>query len=247
VVASYPHDSTSFTQGLVWADGELLESTGLTGQSKLLRVELATGAWLQWHYLASQYFGEGLTLWADTLIQLTWQNNTAFVYDSTTFAELGQHSYTGEGWGLTHDGRRLIMSDGSSYLFFRDPDTFEVLAQVQVLDDGGPVENLNELEYIQGRVWANVWLTDYIVRIDPVTGQVTAWVDLAGLLGSEETPRLRGVLNGIAYDPANDRLFVTGKNWPTLYEIEVVGCEDPLVFSDRFEWGDTDGWSSTQQ
>lgn len=243
VVDSFPHDSTSFTQGLVWSDGELFESTGLTGQSKLLRVELATGSWLQRHDLASQIFGEGLVLWQDRLIQITWQNQVAFVYDSTSFAELDQHTYAGEGWGLTHDGSRLVMSDGSSALFFRDPDTFALLGQVQVHDDGVPVIRLNELEYIRGRVWANVWLTDLIVRIDPVTGQVTGWIDLAGLLGSEEGSGVRGVLNGIAHDPAGDRLFVTGKNWPTLYEIQVVGCADPLVFSDGFDWGDTAGWS----
>jgi len=217
VVNTYPHDPDAFTQGLVFTDSVLYEGTGLYGGSSLRRVDLETGAVLQSYTLTKQYFGEGIAVYSDTIVQLTWREHVAFVYDRVTFSPTGQFTYTTQGWGLTHDGQRLIMSDGSSTLFFRDPQTFSETGRVQVHDEFGPVTRLNELEYIHGQVYANVWLTDRIARIDPQTGQVTAWIDLTGL-----RPPGTDVLNGIAYDGVNDRLFVTGKWWPSLFEIELV-------------------------
>jgi len=222
VIAVYPHDATAFTQGLVFTGGVLYEGTGWYGASSLRRVELTTGAVLQQRNLGSQYFGEGIAVVSDTIYQLTWQNNVAFTYNRATFTPLGAFTYTTEGWGLAYDGQRLIMSDGSATLFFRDPATFEVVSQTQVTDAGLPVTMLNELEYINGEVWANVWMTDRIARIDPATGRVTGWIDLTGLITPH--PRLsdsNAVLNGIAWDETEGRLFVTGKRWPALFEIEV--------------------------
>ncbi len=217
VVQTYPHDPNAFTQGLVYTDGVLYEGTGLYGGSSLRKVDLETGTVLQIHTLSPEYFGEGIAVYSDTVVQLTWREHVAFVYDRGTFSETGRFTYTTQGWGLTHDGERLIMSDGSATLFFRDPQTFSETGRVQVYDEFGPVTRLNELEYIDGEVYANVWLTDRIARIDPQTGRVTAWIDLAGL-----RPPGTDVLNGIAYDSLNDRLFVTGKWWPNLFQIELV-------------------------
>lgn len=217
ILHTYPHDPTAFTQGLVYTDGVLYEGTGIYGDSSLRKVELETGQVLQQHDLASQYFGEGIVVLTSTIIQLTWQNHRAFIYDRNTFSETGYFTYPTEGWGLTSDGQQLIMSDGSSMLYFRDPQTFSQTGQVQVLDGTTPIVRLNELEYIAGEVYANVWLTDRIVRIDPETGQVIAWLDLAGL-----RPPGTDVLNGIAYDKVGERLFVTGKYWPSLFEIELL-------------------------
>ncbi len=223
VVGQYPHDPRAFTQGLLFHDGVLYESTGLYGRSSLRRVALATGEVLQQRDLPPTFFGEGLTLWQDRLIQVTWREEIAFVYDRESFELLHTWSYVGEGWGLTHDGERLIMSDGSSTLTFRDPETFAVLGTVDVSSQQGPVTMLNELAYIEGEVWANIWLTDTIVRIDPINGRVLGWVDLTGLLAlTEPAPYDVDVLNGIAYDADQQRVFVTGKLWPTLYEIELV-------------------------
>lgn len=222
VVATYPHDPAAFTQGLVFTDGVLYEGTGWFGASSLRRVDLASGSVLQQRNLGNEYFGEGIAIISDTIYQLTWQNGVAFTWDKAGFAPLGTFTYTTEGWGLTYDGQRLIMSDGSATLFFRDPATFAVLGQVQVMDDGLPVNRLNELEYINGEVWANVWMTDWIARIDPATGRVTGWLDLSGIITPH--PRLsdpNAVLNGIAWDAVEGRLFVTGKRWPALFEIEV--------------------------
>ncbi len=222
VIATYPHDTNAFTQGLVFTNGVLYEGTGWYGASSLRRVELDSGSVLQQHNLGNAYFGEGIAIVSDTIYQLTWQNGVAFTYDKTSFTPLGVFSYTTEGWGLTYDGQRLIMSDGSATLLFRDPTTFAVLGQVQVMDGSLPVNRLNELEYINGEVWANVWMTDWIARIDPATGRVTGWIDLRGIITPH--PRLsdpNAVLNGIAYDAVGGRLFVSGKRWPALFEIEV--------------------------
>jgi glutamine cyclotransferase len=231
IVGEYPHDPNAFTQGLVYEDGVLYEGTGLTlGQSSLRRVALKTGMVLKIHNLESEYFGEGISVVGDRIWQLTWQNHVAFLYDKETFEQLDTVPYPTEGWGLSYDGEHLIMSDGSAMLCFRDPDTFELMGRVAVYDDQGPVARLNELEYIDGQVFANVWMTNRIAIIDPVTGRVNAWLDLAGLLDTSALPSQVDVLNGIAYDAAGQRLFVTGKWWPSLFEIEVVGDDKTVHF-----------------
>jgi glutaminyl-peptide cyclotransferase len=221
VVHVFPHDSEAFTQGLVYRDGLFYEGTGLNGRSTIRKVKIETGQVMQLQKLDSQYFGEGIAILNDTLFQLTWQSGIAFLYDRTTFTRTGTFSYTGEGWGLTHDERRLIMSDGTATLRFIDPASHKEISRLAVRDGGKPVLNLNELEYIKGEVFANVWQTDRIARISPKTGEVTGWIDLKGLLpASEQAPD--AVLNGIAYDAAGDRLFVTGKLWPKVFEIRIV-------------------------
>lgn len=218
-VRSYPHDSTAFTQGLVWRNGTLYESTGRYGQSSLRIVEVETGRVVQKVDLAQTYFAEGLAAVGDTLYQLTWKEGVAFIYDATALRPLGQIAYTGEAWGLASDGRRLIVSDGSSYLTFVDPATFSVDTTLRVTDGGTPVDQLNELEWVRGEVWANVWHTNQIVRIDPATGRVKGRLDLSALIPQVSDPE--AVLNGTAYDPQGNRLLVTGKLWPRLYEISI--------------------------
>jgi glutamine cyclotransferase len=242
VVSTYPHDSAAFTQGLVYLDGQFIEGTGLYGKSTLRRVEIATGTIVQRIDLPPTDFGEGVAVWQDRIIQLTYQENTAYVWDRDTFAAEGSFLYPGEGWGLTHDGWRLIMSDGTSQLEFRDPDTFAVLDTLDVTDNGAPVTNLNELEWIRGEVFANRWLTDRIARIDPKNGDVIAWIDLGPLVAANASG---DVLNGIAWDDANERLFVTGKWWSNLYEIELVGCPPLALFADGFESGGMELWSGS--
>jgi len=220
VVRSHPHDPAAFTQGLQLVDGDLYEGTGLHGQSTLRRVRLRTGEVLQQVSLPPQYFGEGIVVVGDRIVQITWQNGTGFVYDRATFERQRTFSYTGEGWGLTYDGRRIIMSDGSDTLRFWHPETLEEQGRLRVHDRGVPIDQLNELEYVDGAIFANVWPTDRVARIDPTTGQVTAWLDFAGLLTPTERSRPGvDVLNGLAYDPATGHLLVTGKNWPWVFEI----------------------------
>jgi glutaminyl-peptide cyclotransferase len=221
VVRSYPHDREAFTQGLVYRDGVLYEGTGLNGRSGIRKVKVETGEVLQVQPLDPQHFGEGITDWNAALIQLTWRSEIGFVYDRATLHQTRTFQYRGEGWGLTHDSRRLIMSDGSSELRFLDATTFRETGRITVRGPDGPVTELNELEYIRGEVFANVWQTDRIVRIAPADGRVTGWIDLTGLLPAAER-RADAVLNGIAYDAAADRLFVTGKLWPRLFEITLV-------------------------
>lgn len=218
-VRSFPHDSLAFTQGLLWLDGRLYESTGRYGQSSLRIVEVETGSVLQRVNLGAQYFAEGLAAIGDSLYQLTWKEGVAFIYDAGTLRQVAQVAYQGEGWGLTSDGRRLIVSDGSSYLTFVNPATFQVDTTVRVMDAGRPVDQLNELEWVKGEVWANVWHTHRIARIDPATGRVKGWLDLSALIPPVTDPE--AVLNGIAYDEQSDRLLVTGKLWPRLYEVRV--------------------------
>ena len=220
VVNVYPHDREAFTQGLLYRDGVLFESTGLNGRSTLRKVRLETGEVLQQVKVDSRYFAEGLTDWGSRLVQLTWNTNIGFVYDLATFKSLRTFSYMGEGWGLARDERRLIMSDGSPTLRFLDPETFQVTGRVEVKDGGLPVEDLNELEFVEGEIYANVWTTDRIAMIAPDTGQVTGWINLAGLMPRASTNG-DAVLNGIAYDASRKRLFVTGKLWPRLFEIRV--------------------------
>jgi len=222
VVHAYPHDPNAYTQGLLFLDGHLYESTGLNGRSSLRMVDLETGRVLQSAPLPSQYFAEGLAAWGSTLVQLTWQNHVAFVYDRFSFRQLRTISYPWEGWGLTADSQSLILSDGTSTLRFLDPADFHELREVTVKDHGRPVDQLNELEYIRGEVYANVWHTDRIARIAPITGKVLGWIDLTGLLPEDQRSDPEAVLNGIAYDADRGRLFVTGKLWPRLFEIEVV-------------------------
>jgi glutamine cyclotransferase len=222
VVHSYPHDAKAFTQGLVYADGHLYESTGLKGHSSLRMVDVETGRVLQELPVPGQYFAEGLAAWGSTLVQLTWTSQTAFVYDRFSFRQLRTLAYTGEGWGLTADGKELILSDGTAELRFLDPATFHELRRITVKDHGRPVKELNELEFVKGEIYANVWYSDRIARISPATGKVLGWIDLSGLLPSAERTDRDAVLNGIAYDPAHDRLFVTGKLWPRLFEIKVI-------------------------
>jgi len=223
IVNTFPHDKNAFTQGLEYHNGYLYESTGLKGESSLRKVELRTGRVLRIHRLAPEYFGEGITILGDRIYQLTWQNGICFVYDLNTFRQITQFRYYGEGWGLTNDGKHLIMSDGSDTITFRDPETFAEVRKIRVRANGKPVEMLNELEYIEGEIWANIWYSDMIARIDPQTGFVKAWIDMEGLPVPDRTSE--DVLNGIAYDRQNKRIFVTGKRWSKLFEIELVPPE----------------------
>jgi len=222
IVAAYPHDPNAFTQGLQIIDGELFEGTGLYGKSSLRRVELETGEVLQQIDLAADLFGEGIAVVGERIYQLTWQEQRGFIYDRETFERTDEFRYETEGWGLTFDGEHLVMSDGTNRLFWRDPVTLAVERQVDVVQSDVPVSLLNELEYVDGEIYANVWQSDWIVRIDPETGQVVGWVDLTGLLDGIDLAQPVDVLNGIAYDAENERLFVTGKLWPRLFEIRLV-------------------------
>ena len=219
---TYPHDRAAFTQGLVFRDGFLWESTGQYGSSSLRQVELQTGRVVKSVPVSREFFAEGMTIFGGKVYQLTWQEKRAFVYDAKDFRRIGEFKYAGEGWGLTHDGESLVMSDGTSTLRFLDPETFAVRRAVRVVDGSRPVEQLNELEYVNGEIFANVWQTDRVARIDPRTGSVLGWIDLAGLLRPADARGDEDVLNGIAYDEASDRLFVTGKLWPKLFEIRLI-------------------------
>ena len=221
VVKVYPHDRQAFTQGLQYVDGVLYEGTGQNGQSGIRKVKLETGEVMQHQPLDAKYFGEGITVWNNTIVQLTWQSEIGFVYDKATFKQTKTFTYPGEGWGLTHDGARLIMSDGSAVIRFLDPASFKEIGRVTVRENGVPVKNLNELEYVKGEILANIWQTARLARISPKTGEIVGWVDLSGLLDPREAVGT-DVLNGIAYDAAGDRLFVTGKWWPKLFEIKLV-------------------------
>lgn len=222
VVHVYPHDEKAFTQGLIFLEGNLYESTGLKGQSSLRMEDLETGKILQYASVPAQYFGEGLTNWGSTLIQLTWRSHIAFVYDRFSFRVLRTLHYDGEGWGLTQDGKSLILSDGTANLRFFDPSTFHEVRRITVRSKGEPVAKLNELEYVRGEIYANIWYSDRIARISPATGEVLGWIDLSGLQGPEGGTNPDAVLNGIAYDAQRDRLFVTGKLWPKIFEIKVI-------------------------
>ncbi|MBI5056091.1 MAG: glutaminyl-peptide cyclotransferase [Nitrospirae bacterium] len=224
IVNTYPHDRQAFTQGLVFEEGVLYEGTGLNGQSSLRKVKLETGEPLKIHKLSPDLFGEGITVYGDKIIQLTWKSRVGFVYDKDSFKLHKKFSYPTEGWGLTYDGRQLIMSDGTECLYFLDPETFKEVRRIKAHDNKGPVLRLNELEYINGEIYANIWPTDLIVKIDQETGRVTGLINLEGLSPVNDEQK-RKVLNGIAYDAVSDRLFVTGKLWPVLYEIKLVPLE----------------------
>jgi glutamine cyclotransferase len=223
VVRVFPHDISAYTEGLFYKDGFLYESTGETGESTVRKVDLETGKTLQRFDVPSQYFGEGIVDWKDRLMQLTWKSQTGFVYDLDTFKLRRTFSYSGEGWALTRDNKHLYMSDGSSTLRILDPDSLAQTGSIAVTADGVPVTNLNELEWVNGTIYANIWLTSRIALIDPKNGHVTSWVDLASLFDISQLPEPgNDVLNGIAYDVAHDRLFVTGKRWPKLFQIKLV-------------------------
>ncbi len=221
VVNTWPHDRTAFTQGLIFHDGDFLESTGQYGESTLRHVEMKTGNVRKKVEVGKQYFAEGITLFQGKVYQLTWQNHKCFMYDPVSFKVEKEFYYDGEGWGLTHDGESLIMSDGTHQLRFIDPQTFKVKRTIKVLDRGKPLRELNELEYVKGEIYANVWHDNRIARIDPRDGKILGWIDLKGLLSAGQVTDDEAVLNGIAYDEAGDRLFVTGKLWPKLFEIRV--------------------------
>jgi len=221
VVRSYPHDRQAFTQGLVYLNGFFYEGTGQLGQSTIRKVRVETGEVLQIRPIDARYFGEGIVIWKDSLVQLTWQHGIGFVYDRDTFQPKRTFSYTGEGWGFTHDGTRIIMSDGTAALRFLDPDTLKETGRLTVRDGSRPVAHLNELEFVKGEIYDNVWQTAPIAQIDPKTGRVTGWIDLRGLLDPREAAGV-DVLNGIAYDAEKDRLFVTGKLWPKVFEVQLV-------------------------
>ena len=221
IVNEFPHDTNAFTQGLVIDNGVLYEGTGLNGHSTLRRVDLETGEVLQLYALSNEFFGEGITVLGDRIIQLTWLSHKGFVYDKNSFELLQNFTYPTEGWGITHNGTHLIMSDGSANLYFLDPETFERVGQIAVNDAGSPVTELNELEYIKGEIYANIWYEKRIAIISPQTGTVRAWIDLTGIGATENTSGGR-VLNGIAYNANEDRLFVTGKMWSKLYEIQLT-------------------------
>ncbi|MEX1269643.1 MAG: glutaminyl-peptide cyclotransferase [Balneolaceae bacterium] len=221
VVRVYPHDRDAFTQGLIYRDGYLYESTGRRGQSSLRKVRLETGELLQQRDVEDEYFAEGLTDWNNRLIQLTLSSNIGFVYDLESFERTGEFEVPGNGWGLTHDGEQLIMSDGSSVLRFLDPETFEETRQVEVTEDGEPVKDLNELEMIKGKIFANILFSEKIVEIDPEDGRVTGRIDLRRLVTMVKRETSVNALNGIAWDAENDRIFVTGKLYPNVFEIEI--------------------------
>lgn len=224
VLNQYPHDPRAFTQGLIFDQGVLYESTGRWHESSIRKVDLATGNVLQHQEVAGTFFAEGLTRWQQYLIQLTWQAGQGFIYKSDTFEKVRTFQYEGEGWGLTHDGQSLIMSNGSNVLQFLDPETLKVQRTLEVFDQVRPVERLNELEYIKGEIFANIWRSNFIARINPETGQVNSWLNLIGLKPRQMTPDPQAVLNGIAYDAEQGRLFVTGKLWPQLFEIRIIDC-----------------------
>jgi len=223
VVRTFPHDPTAFTEGLFYQDGYLYESTGLEGQSSIRKEKLDTAQVVQRIAIPDQYFGEGIVAWKSRLIELTWRSHIGFTYDLATLKKTGDFHYPGEGWALTKDDHRLIMSDGTPDLRFLDPLTLKQIGTLHVTDQGRPVENLNEVEWVKGQIYANIWQTDRIARIDPRTGHVVGWIDLTGILSpADRVPGETDVLNGIAYDAKGDRLFVTGKNWPKLFQIKLV-------------------------
>jgi glutaminyl-peptide cyclotransferase len=221
-VKTYPHDRAAFTQGLEYRDGFLYEGTGMPGRSSLRKVDLATGRVIQKYDLPQPFFGEGITVLNQQILELTWQSQTGFIYDKTNFRVLRSFNYPGEGWGLTNDGKQIYMSDGSAEIRVWDPVTLKEIRRITVKDGATPVTQLNELEWVRGEIYANVWQTDRIARISPAGGKVLGWIDLSGILAKAERPESDAVLNGIAYDAAGDRLFVTGKLWPKIFEIKLV-------------------------
>ena len=221
IVRAFPHDTSAYTQGLAYRDGFLYEGTGLNGRSSLRKVNLETGAVVQRVDLEPEFFGEGITIFRDRIMQLTWKSQIGFVYDLKSFHLAQQFSYSGEGWGLATDSRDLYMSDGTSDIRVLDPETFGEKRHFKVHDGSKPIDQLNELEFVEGQIFANIWHTNHIARISPQTGAVAGWIDLTGLLSPVFHLESEAVLNGIAYDSARKRLFVTGKLWPSVFEIKL--------------------------
>ena len=226
VVNKLPHDFNAYTQGLVFSEGFLYESTGRRGQSSLRKVNPEDGAIISFHSLADEFFGEGITIFHEKIYQLTWQSYTGFIYDKSTLLVMEEFFYNTEGWGITHNNKELIVSDGTSTLTFLDPGTLEIIREVNVTDNNGLVENLNELEYVNGEIFANILYSYRIARIDPENGKVVGYIDLTGILSNERIDYPIDVMNGIAYDPGDDRLFVTGKLWPQVFEIRLIKKAD---------------------
>ncbi|MGA0587154.1 glutaminyl-peptide cyclotransferase [Dyella sp. KRB-257] len=229
VVHNYPHDTAAYTEGLFYRDGYLYESTGNVGESSIRKVDLATGRVLQQRELPPPDYGEGIVAWRDTLVELTWQSHKGYTYELDSFRPTGSFRYPGEGWALTADDRHIYMSDGTPIIRVLDPQTLSQVSAIFVTADGTPVQNLNELEWVQGQLYANVWLTSRIARIDPASGHVVGWIDLTGLgpKPEETADPANDVLNGIAWDAKGQRLFVTGKRWPKVYEITLTGPKSP--------------------
>jgi glutamine cyclotransferase len=222
VVATYPHSTESYTEGFFYLDGLFYEGTGLKGHSQVMAIQPETGKPLQQLDLPSQYFGEGIVTWGANLYEWTWQSHICFVYDRFSLRPVKQFTYTGEGWGMTRDAKEIVTSDGTATLRFRDPNTFKETRHIVVRDGSATIDRLNELEYVKGEIFANVWHTDRIARISPQNGHVIGWIDLSGLLPDSEKVNDEAVLNGIAYDAQHDRLFVTGKQWPKIFEIKII-------------------------
>jgi glutamine cyclotransferase len=222
IINIFPHDPESFTQGLVYHQGYLYESAGLYGKSALKKMDIQSGKAIKIVKLGTKYFAEGMAILDNKIYQLTWQNQTGFIYDLMSFRAMGEFSYSGEGWGLTSDGKSLILSNGTEFISYLNPKTYKVIRKIKVQDGDVPVNNLNELEYIRGEIWANVFMEEVIVRISPQTGKVLGWIDLSQLNALLPRSETRDVLNGIAYDAEGDRIFITGKFWPKLFEIKII-------------------------
>lgn len=227
IINTYPHDTEAFTQGLLFDNGKLYESTGLNGRSEVREINIQTGEVIKSQKLANRYFGEGIAAVHGKIVQLTWRSQTGFVYKTPDLKPLGRFNYKGQGWGITYDGKHLIMSNGTATLRFLDPRTYETIGELQVYDETGNVGKLNELEFVEGEVFANIWGKERVARIDPDTGRVTGWIDLSGLLTEEDKKKRVDVLNGIAYNKENKTLLVTGKLWPKLFEIEIFPKKGP--------------------
>lgn len=226
VVAEFPHSTGNYTEGFFYRDGLFYEGTGIEGSSAVLVIDPATGKVLQRRDLPPQFFGEGIVDWGHLIYEWTWHSHVCFVYDRFSLRPIRQFTYSGEGWGMTRNAREIITSDGTSTLRFRDPETFKETHHIVVKDRNTPVEQLNELEYIKGEIYANIWQSDRIARISPRDGHVIGWIDLTGLMPASRRVNEESVLNGIAYDAQHDRLFVTGKQWPSVFEIKVVATQD---------------------
>lgn len=222
ILETFNHNPDYFTQGFEIHNGFIYEGTGLNGKSSLLKWDFKTGEVVKSVKLDDKYFGEGITVFKDKIFQITWTSGVCFVYDAKTFKKLKSFDYTGEGWGLTNDDKNLIMSDGTNMIKFLNPDNFSIVKTIAVTDNGAPINNLNELEYIDGEIWANIWMQSKIVVINPETGNITKWIDLSELMSTLEAGEKADVLNGIAYDKQSKKIYLTGKNWKNVFSVKLV-------------------------